>query len=127
MHHSRVSSIMIDCLDEHFEDSLAFWSRALGLPVHRQPENGDRYVALGEIQGPIAICLQRVSDHPGFHLDIESDEGEAEKKRLEAAGARTKYRVKQWWVLEDPSGNPFCIVRPESDQFPKGAQQWDGE
>lgn len=127
MHHSRISSLMIDCLDEHFDDALAFWSQALGLPIRRHPAKGDRYVTLGEIQGPIAIRLQRVSDHPGFHLDIESDGGKAEQARLESAGARTKYRVKQWWVLEDPSGNPFCLIRPESANFPEGAQQWDTE
>lgn len=127
MHHSRISTLMIDCLDQSFEESLEFWSRALGLPIRRHPADGDRYVTLGEIQGPISIGLQRVAENPGFHLDIESDDGQSERARLEAAGARTKYRVKRWWVLEDPSGNPFCIVRPESADFPEGANRWNGE
>lgn len=126
MHYSRISTIMIDCLDEHFDQALAFWSNALGL-TPRRPRAGQRYVTLGEIPGPVFIRLQRVATDPGFHLDVESDAVPAEVSRLEAAGARRKYRVKRWWVLEDPSGNPFCVIRPESGDFARGARRWDGE
>lgn len=124
MHHSRLSTIMIDCLDETFAESLEFWSGALGLQPRRRPAPGDRYVTLGDIPGPVSIRLQRVTRDPGFHLDLESDDLAAERVRLEAAGGRTKYRIKRWWVMEDPSGNPFCVIRPESDGFPENANQW---
>ena len=123
-HHSRVSTLMIDCLDAHFDEALAFWSEALGLPPGRRPAAGQRYVDLGSIRGPLYIRLQRVKDHAGFHLDIETDDMNAERQRLETAGARTKYKVKRWWVMEDPSGNPFCLIRPESDAFPRNARAW---
>ena len=32
MSHSRLAAIVIDCLPEHFEDSVAFWAAALGTP-----------------------------------------------------------------------------------------------
>lgn len=123
-HYSRVSTLMIDCPDTHFEASLAFWSQALGLAPARQSASGQRYVTLGRIEGPLFIRLQRVERDPGFHLDIETDDMRAERARMEAAGGRTKYRVKRWWVMEDPGGNAFCLVRPESEAFPGNANAW---
>jgi predicted enzyme related to lactoylglutathione lyase len=124
MHHSRVSTLMIDCLDGEFESSLEFWSEALGLAVQRRPAQNQRYVTLGAIEGPLFVRLQRVTDRPGYHLDIESDDLAAEVSRLEQIGAQHKRRIKRWWVAQDPSGNAFCVIRPESDQFPRNANRW---
>lgn len=124
MHHSRFSTLMIDCLDEHFTESLEFWSRALGLKPYRRPSSGQRYVTLGQLEGPMFVRLQKVERDPGFHLDIETDRVADEVARLEAAGARRKYRVRKWWVMEDASGNPFCVIRPESKEFPEHARTW---
>ena len=74
---------MIDCLDEHFDEAVEFWSEALGLAA---TVDDGRYVTLGEIRGPLFIRLQRVKTDAGFHLDIETDDFGAERKRLEAAG-----------------------------------------
>ncbi|HZD53146.1 MAG TPA: VOC family protein [Woeseiaceae bacterium] len=123
-HHSRVSSLMIDCLADRFDKSLEFWTRALGLSPPRRPTDDQRYVTLGRIEGPLFVRLQKVEHDPGYHLDIESDRIGAEADRLEAAGARRKYHIKRWWVLEDPSGNAFCVIRPESDTFPDNANLW---
>ena len=122
-HHSRVSALMIDCPAGQFEDALAFWSAALGLEPVDVSADG-RYVELGEIRGPVIIRLQRVAGHGGFHIDIETDDIRAEKARLEAAGCLPKYAVKRWWVMQDPAGNAFCLVRPESAAFPRNARRW---
>jgi hypothetical protein len=124
-HHSRISTLMIDCLADRFEESIAFWTRALGFSRPRRPTRDQRYLTLGRIDGPLFVRLQKVDDGPGYHLDIESDRVGAEADRLEAAGATRKYRMKRWWVLEDPSGNAFCVIRPESDEFPEGANRWE--
>ena len=124
-HHSRVSTLMIDCVDAHFDEALAFWSAALGLSPARRPQKGQRYVTLGKIEGPLFVRLQRVDKDPGYHLDVETDAMREEVERLEAAGAQRKYRIQRWWVLEDPSGNPFCVIRPESEGFPDNANDWD--
>lgn len=126
-HHSRLSTLMIDCLDEHFDEALIFWAAALGLPPARRPRAGQRYVTLGEIPGPLFVRLQRVESDPGYHLDVETDDLPAERRRMEAAGAQTKYRIKRWWVLEDSSGNAFCLIRPESEKFPRNANRWSDE
>lgn len=51
-----------------------------------------------------------------MHLDIETDDQEAEVRRLEALGA-TRYDHQQecgydFWVLRDPWGNEFCVLEP---------------
>lgn len=124
MHRSRLSTLMIDCLDDEFADCLDFWSGALGLKPARRPAANQRYVTLGKIEGPLYVRMQRVSSDPGYHLDIESDDVPGEVNRLEAHGANRKYRIKRWWVMEDPSGNAFCVIRPESEKFPRGANRW---
>jgi predicted enzyme related to lactoylglutathione lyase len=116
---------MIDCLADRFDESIAFWSRALGLARPRRPAADQRYVTLGRLAGPLFVRLQKVDDSPGYHLDVESDRVDREVERLEAAGARRKYRIKRWWVLEDPSGNAFCVIRPESEEFPDNANRWE--
>lgn len=42
------------------------------------------------------------------------------------AGAKRRYRVRRWWVAKDVSGNPFCVIRPESKSFPDHANNWEG-
>jgi predicted enzyme related to lactoylglutathione lyase len=115
---------MIDCLDDQFEASLRFWAQALGQPLARKPAKNQRYVTLGKTEGPLYVRLQRVNSDPGYHLDIESNDPAAEVNRLEKHGARHKRRVKRWWVAEDPSGNAFCVIRPESGEFPRNAHRW---
>jgi len=126
MHHSRLSTLMIDCLPEDFDVALAFWSQALGFRPVRRPSPHQRYVSLGRVEGPLNVRLQKVDADPGYHLDVESDDLRAETTRLEAAGARRKYRVRHWWVMEDPAGNAFCVIRPESRTFPRHARPWGG-
>jgi hypothetical protein len=59
------------------------------------------------------------------HLDIESDDIEAEVTRLEALGARRLAQVEDWWVMEDPCGNEFCIIPVVSDNFAADANLWE--
>ena len=57
-----------------------------------------------------------------MHLDIETDDVDAEADRLEKLGARKIAFVKRWWVMEAPTGQRFCVVRmkhPERGDPPK--------
>ena len=52
-----------------------------------------------------------------MHLDLETDNVEAEVRRLEALGAtRWDHQAERgfdFWVLHDPWGNEFCVLQPE--------------
>jgi predicted enzyme related to lactoylglutathione lyase len=123
-HRSRLSTIVIDVLAEHYDACVAFWAEALGAETPRAPRAGQRYTTLkGAVDGLI-VLVQRVEKHPGVHLDIETDSVAGEVERLEAAGARRKYKVRTWWVLEDPGGNAFCVVRPQMPAQLKKQAPW---
>lgn len=69
------------------------------------------------------MFAQAIDRAARLHLDIETDV-EPEVARLEAAGARRIRQVQAWWVMEDPSGQPFCVVPPQTDGFPGDAAIW---
>jgi len=71
--------------------------------------------------------VQRLGDGQArVHLDIKTDDVEAEVTRLERLGARKVQRVGHWWVLQDPVGLPFCVVPASPGSLTGGnAQRWD--
>ncbi|HSD68250.1 MAG TPA: VOC family protein, partial [Woeseiaceae bacterium] len=56
--------------------------------------------------------------------DIESDNIEAEVKRLIGLGAREVARIRDWVVLEAPTGQRFCVVKVQGKDFDKKANVW---
>jgi hypothetical protein len=44
------------------------------------------------------------------HLDIGADDVAAEVARLEGLGAKVVNRVRDWVVMEAPTGHRFCVV-----------------
>ena len=125
MHRSRLAAFVIDCRTDDFAGATAFWSAALGLAVRDGPEGTPPYAELdAPTEGP-KVLLQQVDHESRVHLDIETDDVEAEVKRLEALGAKRIAQVKRWWVMEAPSGQRFCVVRPQRSDFPAGATEWE--
>jgi hypothetical protein len=124
MHRSRLAAIVIDCLPEHFEESACFWAAALGVKRPRRPNAGQRYVHLKRANSDIDVLVQRVEKDPGLHLDIETDAIALEVARLEAGGATRKRKVKRWWVMRDPSGHAFCVVRDQGKGLLKKQPPW---
>ena len=69
--------------------------------------------------------MQRVADASAIHLDIETDDKEAEVKRVETLGAVVVARLEKWTVLEAPSGHRFCVIGPVRFGFEENANTWD--
>ncbi len=125
MHRSRVGGFIIDCQTEDLHGAAAFWSAALGMASQALPgAEGELYVRLVDPQGRLDVEVQRVSHPSRVHLDIEADDIEAEVQRLERIGARRVQKVKQWWVMEAPTGQRFCVVAPTSANFAVEANRW---
>jgi len=126
MHRSRIGALVIDCHTEDLEASAAFWSAALGCEprLPHNPEYAARYRALVTDPEEVAMLVQKV-DHPSrVHLDIETDDVEAEVARLEALGARRLQHIDFWWVMEAPTGHRFCVVPVERAGFEDKATVW---
>jgi hypothetical protein len=71
------------------------------------------------------IEVQSVTHSSRVHLDIETDNVEAEVKRLESLGAKRVGLVNTWCVMEAPTGQRFCVVRKASHRFASKANSWD--
>jgi hypothetical protein len=84
----------------------------------------DTYRGLRDAQHGLAIEVQRVEHPSRVHLDIETDDIEAEVRRLEALGAKRVQALKTWWVMEAPTGQRFCVVRVSSADFAAKATKW---
>lgn len=122
MHHSRLCGFIIDCKTDDLDGAAAFWSGALGLPAKTFHEaGGENYRHLETGEHGLHIEIQQVGHESRVHLDIESDDIEAEVRRLEALGARRIAHIRTWWVMEAPTGQKFCVVRPQSADFARGA------
>ena len=115
MHKSRLAGFIIDCRTDDLAAAASFWGQALGMEVRSLPgDEGEKYVQLVDPNSDLHVEVQQV-DHPScVHLDIQSDDVEAEVRRLEALGAKRVASVKTWWVMEAPSGQRFCVVRKSS-------------
>ena len=124
MHKSRFAGFIIDCRTDDLEAAAAFWGGALGMKVRDLPGEGGKYIELVDPAGRLHIEVQSVSHPSRVHLDIETDDVDAEVRRLEALGAKRVEKINTWWVLEAPTGQRFCVVRAKSPVFGEQAKEW---
>lgn len=125
MHKSRLAGFIIDCKTDDLTSAAEFWGGALGMEVQALPGEEGKYVRLADPDDRLHIEVQSVSHPSRVHLDIESDDVEAEVRRLEGLGARRIQNIKTWWVMEAPTGQRFCVTKARGSGFAKQAQQWD--
>lgn len=125
MHRSRVATVIIDFDEETFERGAKFWSAALG---RERMTRSERFESLrGRVggEGGVYLGLQRGMDDPQkFHLDIETDNVEAEVSRLERLGAQVKARIRSHVVMRAPGGHTFCVIPTTRGDFSATAKSW---
>ena len=126
-HHSRLAGFIIDCQDNDLGAASAFWGAALGMRVVDADAGGTgRYAEFGDTPGGLHIEVQAVEHPSRVHLDIETDDIEAEVQRLEALGAtRVAFVKARWWVMEAPTGHRFCVVPMKDEPGRAAPHQWD--
>lgn len=127
MHRTRVGSLVIDCHD--LLAGLDFWSAALDVTKVEGDPHTEVYVSLGHAVGGLRLLLQRVPEQKvaksRLHLDIETDDVDAEVARLTSLGATVSERQGNGdAIMLDPNGNEFCVIHPETPGFPEGAITW---
>ena len=126
MHRSRLAGLIIDCETDDLDAAAAFWGKALGAPPKSAANIEESpYVELVMPEGEIDVEVQAVQHPSRVHIDIESDDIEAEAGRLEALGAKKIANIKRWCVMEAPTGQRFCIVPVLSADFEEKANKWE--
>ena len=117
-HRSMVTAIVIDVTVEHRPDEVAFWSGATGKDLVRlsYPEyHGAR------LTSTLVMLVQELGEGaPRVHVDIHTDDVDAEVARLTALGASQVDRLPDWAVMRDPAGLPFCVVKAPAGELDDG-------
>lgn len=125
MHRSRFSTLLIDTPTADAPSAATFWAAALG--VTARPVLGEeQYTSLRGAVPDLVLSVQSVDDPPRYHLDIETDDVDAEKARLLALGA---VEVAEWQgchTLRAPGGHLLCVIPVHSDPetFARLARTW---
>lgn len=126
MHRSRLAGLIIDCESDDLTSAADFWSQALGYKIKPSSRPEDKgYVLLETKPDQLHIELQKVTHPSRVHIDIETDDVEAEVSRLERLGATRHRKVRDWWVMEAPSGHRFCVISADKSSFEGNANKWE--
>jgi len=122
-HKSQLGALIIDGDYDDLDAAAAFWAAALGLAERRDPDSPNYVFLEGEGSG-LEVAVQRIAHEPRVHLDIETDDIEAEVARLEKAGAVRVRDGLRWVVMRAPTGHHFCVVGPGRPGFATDATEW---
>ncbi len=115
-HQTRLVQVCVDSPADLHEAEVAFWRAATGW----RWAPGDAPEFAGKLHGPVGspiqLLFQRLGEHdPGrstrVHLDLGSDDIEADANRLVALGAERIGAGDGWIALRDPAGLAFCTTR----------------
>jgi hypothetical protein len=125
VHRSRISTVLIDT--QEADAATAFWSAALG--VRARPNAGEeQFTELeGALPGLVTV-VQRLDDgEPRMHVDMETDDLDAETARLIALGATEVSRWLECRTLRAPGGHIVCVIPVHSDraEFEAAATVWE--
>jgi predicted enzyme related to lactoylglutathione lyase len=125
MHRSQLGGFIIDCQTDDLKAAAEFWAAALGLRIRPSTDPEDTgYVRFDTAANDLDIEVQQVTHPSRVHLDIETDDIEAEVRRLEKLGAKRLKQIHSWWVMEAPSGHRFCVVSAQRARFATEANVW---
>ncbi|GAA0362146.1 VOC family protein [Micromonospora gifhornensis] len=96
------------------------------MPAHPVPEE-EQFTALHRALPGLILAVQAVDDQARYHLDIETDDVEAETRRLISLGAVEVGRWLECVTLRAPGGHLVCVIPCHSDPetFESRSQAWE--
>lgn len=120
-----MSTVVIDVPAGDHGRELAFWEAAVGesLPRFDYPEYHG-----GQLHGQdFWLLIQQLDEGAArVHVDIHTDNLDAEVERLERLGAQRVQRAHSWWVMRDPAGLLFCVIPDDHGTLnDSNAHRWE--
>jgi hypothetical protein len=124
---ARLHDVVVD--SRHPASLARFWAEALDgyavAPYDEEelarlraegiddPEDDPTVLVLPPNAGMPRLFFQLVPEPKAVknrvHLDLRTDDVEAEVRRLEALGATELHRSRTWVTMADPEGNELCV------------------
>ncbi len=117
-HRSRLAVLLLDLPPALHREGATSWAGVTGREPTASPQDPDS-ITLGALADGFHLEVQRTDDAtpPRWHVDVETDDVEAEVARLETLGARRLRYVESadgegrgLWQMRDPAGLVFCVV-----------------
>ena len=125
MHKSRLGTLIVDCESGDLFEHARFWGSVLGSePESPQGQKNPQFVRLQGAPDEVQVLLQSVDHASRIHIDIETDDIDAEVARLVKLGATVVEKLERWVVMEAPSKHRFCVIGPIRADFEENANQW---
>ena len=122
-HRILLREVVIDVPTERLAAATTFWTQALDTEARPLKD----YTEFVELVDPAARCVVGLQDvgtaEARYHVDIESDDVDAEVARLVRLGAAEVSRHLSWVVLRDPAGLLLCVVPPDTPDFAQRARE----
>ena len=123
MHRSRLHVVLIDSAPDQADAEVAFWAAVLGREP--QPEPGTPFTVLAPLGSGTVLAHQRLEDGSSrIHLDVETNDTDAEVARLKELGAVRVSERGGCVQLQDRAGLVFCVVPVQSEDFEQHATSW---
>jgi catechol 2,3-dioxygenase-like lactoylglutathione lyase family enzyme len=123
MHRILLREVVVDAPEATFAATRDFWAAAL-VAEARAIEEFPEFTALPDAASLSWVGLQNIgSGEARFHLDIETDDVDAEVERLTGLGAVKVADGRTWVVMRDPSGLLFDVVPYQSPCFAERSRE----
>jgi hypothetical protein len=108
-----VALVVVDVPTSERAAAERFWS---GL-TQRTARSGTRYPEFSVLEpiGHVGVLIQAIDGDARYHLDIHTDDLEAECRRVQLLGAVEVDRRDNWVVFHTPGGPLACVVGVPSD------------
>ncbi len=126
MHRSRLSTLLIDTPADDAPRSAAFWAAALGAPTQASSDEPEFSVLHEAVPGLVTAVQAIGAGQPRYHVDIETDDVDAEVARLVALGASEESTWQGCHTLRAPGGHLLCVIplHSDPDDFARYARTW---
>ncbi|HZM81406.1 MAG TPA: VOC family protein [Candidatus Limnocylindrales bacterium] len=124
-HYSRLEKIVIDVPPAVHDAEVVFWAAATGKQLTQFEKYPEYHGA--DLNEHMGLLIQRLEEGESrIHLDIHTDDLEAEIKRLESLGAQRVAQHHLWQVMRDPAGMVFCVIPHRRGTLDdSNATRWD--
>ncbi len=114
----------IDVPADSFDVGSAFWSAATGWPAGAPWDDHPEFRSLRPPDGDAYVHLQRISGPSRVHLDLMSQDVDADRAAHVSFGAAAVERHRWWQVMASPGGLPYCLVTEDHQRRRPAASRW---